>query len=108
MKRVGTALQQGLDRAQFGVETECGLLRPSRGATVADQIGRDTAISRLQLALGVAPQCAAARRPMQQDYRFTIGADVCRSDVGIHANRRFAAHMPRLPGSRDVTLYSLR
>src|SRR5260370_16492541 len=38
---------------------------------------------------------------MQQDHRFTIGADVRRSDVGIHANRRFAAHMPRLPGSRD-------
>src|SRR5258708_29942441 len=36
---------------------------------------------------------------MQQDHRFTIGADVRRSDV--HANWRFAAHMPRLPGSRD-------
>src|SRR5215471_13131143 len=38
---------------------------------------------------------------MQQNHGFAIGADVRRSDVGIHANWRFAAHMPRLPGSRD-------
>src|SRR5258707_4657551 len=36
---------------------------------------------------------------MQQDHRFTTGADVRRSDV--RANWRFAANMLRLPGSRD-------
>src|SRR6516162_79969 len=101
MKRVGTTLQRLLDRAQFDLETECGMLRPSRGATVADQIRRDTAIARLQGGLGVAPQSTAARRAMQQNHGFAIGADVRRSDVGIHANWRFAAHMPRLPRSRD-------
>src|SRR5262249_26363465 len=44
---------------------------------------------------------AAARRPMQQNHGFAIDADVRRSDVSIHANWRFAAHVPRLPGSRD-------
>lgn len=45
---------------------------------------------------------------MQQNHRFAIGAEVRRSDVGIHANRRFAAHVLGSPDYESVTLRSLR
>src|SRR5262249_61645918 len=55
MKCVGTTPKQGLDRVQFGVKTDGGRLRATGGRARADQIRRDTAIARLQGALGVAP-----------------------------------------------------